>query len=299
MPSNEKQSTSALAKRLGLSSKLVFEQFAARGWIARLDDKWELTASGRAQGGEVKHSDKFGNYIVWPSDTPVDGQDSSAAPVTDTLYTATQLGELVDLSARWVNMLLAELGWLSRQDKGWLVTEQGIAQGAIQKYKQPDALPFALWPDYLLANHTFQLSVKALKGDLGLALGLENELSSTSKAYRTKYPANLRTADGHQVRFKSEVILDNWLYMAGIAHAYERLLPVNESVFSEFYLPQANLYIELVLQQPCDIYRAYKAEQQALYRKLKLNVVTIKDAELSQLDKVLPRLLEQQGIKTA
>lgn len=299
MPSNEKQSTSALAKRLGLSSKLVFEQFAARGWIARLDDKWELTASGRAQGGEVKHSDKFGNYIVWPSDTPVDGQEVSTAPVTDTLYTATQLGELVGLSARWVNMLLAELGWLSRQDKGWLVTEQGIAQGAIQKYKQPDALPFALWPDYLLENHTFQLSVKALKGDLGLALGLDNELSSTSKAFRAKYPANLRTADGHQVRFKSEVILDNWLYMAGIAHAYERLLPVNESVFSEFYLPQANLYIELVLEQPCDIYQAYKAERQALYRELKLNVVTISDAELSQLDKVLPRLLEKQGIKVS
>jgi len=33
------------------------------------------------------------------------------------------------------------------------------------------------------------------------------------------------------------MIIDNWLYMAEIVHAYERKLPIEEDVYSDFLHP--------------------------------------------------------------
>jgi hypothetical protein len=43
---------------------------------------------------------------------------------------------------------------------------------------------------------------------------------------RKKFPDKHRSTDGHLVRSKAEVLIDNWLYMAGIVQAYERRLPI-------------------------------------------------------------------------
>ena len=40
------------------------------------------------------------------------------------------------------------------------------------------------------------------------------------------------------------MLIDNWLYMQQIAHAYERKLPVEEDVYCDFYLPAGKAYIE-------------------------------------------------------
>lgn len=63
---------------------------------------------------------------------------------------------------------------------------------------------------------------------------------------RQRYPANYRTSDGHYVRSRAEVMIDDWLYNHHIAHAYERKLPVAEDSISDFYLPQGNVYIEIL-----------------------------------------------------
>ena len=62
--------------------------------------------------------------------------------------------------------------------------------------------------------------------------------------FRKKYPAKYRAQDGHYVRTKSEVIIDNWLYNHLIVHAYERKLPIDEDVYCDFYVPQGKCYIE-------------------------------------------------------
>ncbi|WP_226036714.1 hypothetical protein [Aquibacillus saliphilus] len=56
--------------------------------------------------------------------------------------------------------------------------------------------------------------------------------------------AKHRSADGHYVRSRAEMLIDNWLYMSEIVHAYERKLPIEEDVYTDFYLPVGKVYIE-------------------------------------------------------
>lgn len=54
----------------------------------------------------------------------------------------------------------------------------------------------------------------------------EQTTDSVYDDFRTNFPPNLRTKDGHQVRFRAEVIIDNALYDYGLAHAHERKLSI-------------------------------------------------------------------------
>lgn len=54
--------------------------------------------------------------------------------------------------------------------------------------------------------------------------------------------------DGHRVRSKSEVIIDNYLYDHNLKHAYEKAYPIDNNkehdLHPDFYLPELDLYIE-------------------------------------------------------
>ena len=75
----------------------------------------------------------------------------------------------------------------------------------------------------------------------------ENE---TINDFRKNYPAEYRTKDGHYVRSKAELTIDDSLYLWGIPHAYEKKLPnTDENVYSDFHIPsgkgrQKAVYIE-------------------------------------------------------
>lgn len=297
MSATDKLSTTALAKRLGMPGKALFEQLAQQGLIVRIDNSWELTQAGRAAGGESRKSERFGVYIVWPEQLGVDGKD----PVVDskaTKLTASQIGAQVSLSARQVNALLSELGWINRYHKGWQLTPQGQALGAQQKESNRTGIPYALWPEHVLKNRAFELSLKALQGDLGQALGLNETADQETVSFRQKFPANFRTADGHQVRSKAEMIIDNWLYMAEIVHAYERKLPVEEDVYCDFYIPSGKVYIEYWGYEEDPKYLKRKREKLDVYARYGLNLIELKEADVQILDDVLPRLLLKFGVET-
>ncbi|MCC6866823.1 MAG: hypothetical protein IT280_11770 [Ignavibacteria bacterium] len=64
---------------------------------------------------------------------------------------------------------------------------------------------------------------------------------------RLRYPTKCRCNDGHYVRSKNEVIVDNWLFNNNIAHAYEKkLLGIN--ILCDFQIINKNhkeVYIEI------------------------------------------------------
>ena len=62
---NSLLSTSALAKKLDLPAKTIFELLVAKGWIERVGDLWKLTGKGQFEGGDYVTSKKFGEYIGW------------------------------------------------------------------------------------------------------------------------------------------------------------------------------------------------------------------------------------------
>lgn len=209
------------------------------------------------------------------------------------LLVATQLSERLDLSSRRVNLLFAELGWIERQQQGWIVTAQGQALGGEQRHHPQTNTPFVVWPESILTNNVFQTAVKHLGGE---------DTSSTSVAdnheqnFRDRFPAQHRTTDGHFVRSKAEVLIDNWLYMSGIVHAYERQLPVEEQVYCDFYLPAGKVYIEYWGFENDPIYSARRKIKQAVYRKYRLNLIELADEHIRNLDDYLPQVLLKFGI---
>ena len=116
---------------------------------------------------------------------------------------------------------------------------------------------------------------------------------------RQRYPANYRTSDGHYVRSRAEVMIDDWLYNHHIAHAYERKLPVAEDSISDFYLPQGNVYIEFWGKEEDAAYARRMREKQEIYQRNNLKLISLTDAELYRLDDHMPRLLRDFGIRPA
>ncbi len=112
-----------------------------------------------------------------------------------------------------------------------------------------------------------------------------------------RYPATLKTLDGHLVRSKSEMLIDNFLYINGITHAYDKKLPITELAYCDFYIPVTRnvtrgVYIEYWGLDD-EEYLKRKAEKVELYIKYKLPLIEIKEIEISNLEEILTtKLLE-------
>jgi len=310
-------STTALSKTIGLTSKELFKHFSEQGFIEKNDNSWVLTAAGSRIGGEYKESKQYGKYIVWPEnlevtiengngnidkDKPTTARASSQSfgtkPPTDKSksITARSIGDSFDLSATKINFILSELGWLQKGLKGWLLTEQGKKQGGLQAEDGRSGVPYVRWPETLVES-------KALKETIHQVKGTESKQPVASTApseeigFRDKFKAEHRAADGHMVRSKAEMLIDNWLYMAEIVHAYERKLPIEEDVYTDFYIPTGKVYIEYWGYENEPKYLARKKKKIELYAKYGFNLIELQDKDVYNLDDILPRLLLKYGVQ--
>lgn len=285
---SDKLSTSALAKLREQDAKQLFSELKTAGYIVRSENKWILTEIGERFGGEYVNHPKFGTFIVWPENLLID----LAATAGKTL-TATQLGESFNLSAKKINLLLSELGWIHRDDQSWLITESGLRAGGEQREDKTSQNQFVVWHDTLTKNKRLRQSVVEF-------LGQDAETHSTDvsiSSFRQKFEAKHRTLDGHYVRSKGELIIDNWLYMAGVVHAYERQLPIEEDVISDFYLPSGKVYLQYWGSDNGATDEKVKQAKLAVYKKHGFPLIEIHPEDIAQLDSVLPALLRPFGIK--
>ncbi len=202
---------------------------------------------------------------------------------------ATSLGERFKLSGRGMNLLLAELGWITREKKGWVPTPQGRVLGARRKDHHSTGIPFVLWPDSILGNKALLSTVRSFSGETEEAT--EVPAPEGKSGFRNNLRPTLRATDGHWVRSRAEMLVDNWLYMSGIVHAYERRVPVEEELYCDFYIPAGHVYVEFwgLLNDPK--YAARRKEKLAIYQKYKLNLIELTDEELRNLDDCLPKML--------
>lgn len=119
----------------------------------------------------------------------------------------------------------------------------------------------------------------------------------TKLSIQEKFPPKHRTQDGHYVRSKAEIIIDNFLYNNSLVHAYERKLPVDEDIYCDFYLPQGKLYIEFWGIENDPKYTRRKREKQAIYKKYQLQLIELVENDIYNLDEVLAKKLLNFGIK--
>ncbi|MGF1754101.1 phage antirepressor KilAC domain-containing protein [Vibrio makurazakiensis] len=286
---SDKLSTSALAKNREIEPKQLFNELKHAGYIVRAKDKWVLTERGEKFGGEYVNHTKFGSFIVWPENLLIDALSTSGKSLT-----ATQIAATFKLSAKKINLLLNELGWIYRDDQGWHITEIGVKAGGEQREDKHSQSQFVVWHDTIVHN-------KHLKQSVIEFLGKDAENHSTDvslSSFRQKFEAKYRTLDGHYVRSKGELIIDNWLYMAGVVHAYERPLPIENEIMSDFYLPSGKVYIQYWgTDHHGTVAEEKRLETVDVYQTHGFNLIEVFPEDIVDLDRVLPPLLRQHGIK--
>jgi len=205
--------------------------------------------------------------------------------------TARALGGKYGLSANKINSIFSELGWIIKYLKGWKITEQGIKQGGLQDEDSKSGVPFVRWPETIVSKKPFLDSIQEMKG--------ESEMTPVKKTeFREKFEAKHRSTDGHFVRSKAEMLIDNWLYMAEIVHAYERKLPIEENVYCDFYIPTGKVYIEYWGYENDSKYLHRKKEKIAIYEKYGFKLIELNDNDVLNLDDTLPRLLLKHGVQS-
>ena len=284
-------STTATAKRLNLEPKVLFTKLQEVHYIVRELDKWTLTAKGKLAGGRIKNSVKLGDYIEWPesfdlSDLPV--HQSPDVPLE--LISATKLGNQFGLSTNILNHLLSELGWVDKGLKGWVATTQGLKQGAVQSEDSRSGVPYVRWPVSISQSELLLTSINGMSATAQSSQAVSSAFTNTPSLSKQndKNEAIYSAIDGHNVHSKASMIIDNWLYMAEIAHAYQRRLPIKEIVYCDFYLPAGKVYIEYWKDDLELKSLALKQNKLAVYRKYGLRLI-----ELNQDGQSLPSMLSK------
>lgn len=288
------KSISALAKAAGVAPKELFQNFCERGFIVRANDKWNLTEQGKAAGGKLMVSQKYGEYVAFPEEAMNEPSGKATAP--GKYLSVTKIGEMVNMSPQNLNAVLSELGWIVKAPvKGWNLTKAGENLGAIQKIYDKTGIPYVMWPEDIVGRPAFAQSIQEYKGESS-----PNDATQTSAApgFREKFEAKHRAQDGHFVRSRAELIIDNWLYMAEISHAYERKIPIGEEMYCDFYIPSGKVYVEFWGMENDPQYALRKKTKIETYKKYDLNLIELRDADVQSIDDILPGLLLKFGVKS-
>jgi hypothetical protein len=287
--------------------KLCYEHWKA-------DQAGELAACETC--GKLKEDQKPLCYACYKAGRSGGPLPAPAAPnkASGNLLSATQLGESFGVSAQRVNLALAELGWISKEPKGWTATKQGLKLGAVQKEHFQTGVPYVSWPAAITEHKALQAAMQELYGEPGPELLVDAPLklvvvqeapmepvpaaTEAALGFRDKFEAPHRAQDGHRVRSKAEALIDNWLYQASIVHAYERRLPIDEEVYSDFWIPSGKVYIEYWGMESNPRYAERKKVKQDIYKKYGFSLIELNDEEIRNLDDHLPRKLRTFGVHT-
>jgi len=142
--------------------------------------------------------------------------------------------------------------------------------------KNPGERCYDCWLIYKKNEEKKSLSYKASSGE------------TEEQDFRTKFPANIRAEDGHKVRSRAEQLIDNWLYHKGIVHAYERRVPIEEEVYSDFFIPIGQkVWIEFWGLDELK-YNKRKEIKKSFYKKNKKNLIELTDKDVENLDDIMP-----------
>jgi hypothetical protein len=297
-------STTSLANELDIKPADLFDKFKALGWIERNGDKWALTDAGKQKGGQMRTSPKYGEFIVWPDNISIESIQKNKASAK--FLNATAIGNGFNISSQRLNLILSELGWIEKafvgQDtNGWSVTKLGKSIGGKQFEHETSGGYYVLWPETVVTNKSLldvfnsNPTEKELKAP---APGQSQPPLRQTGDYRDRFEAKHRTLDGHYVRSRAEVIIDNLLYQYGLVHAYERKIIIgDEEVLSDFYLPAGKVYIEFWGLENDPKYVERKNKKIEFYKRNDIPLIELTDSDILSLDDHLPRKLKNYGIK--
>ncbi|HEY3697841.1 MAG TPA: hypothetical protein VGK97_00815 [Spongiibacteraceae bacterium] len=280
----QKLSTSALAKTLDIPLQQLFGTLRDCGWIRKVDDGWVLTAKGEFEGGEYVHSKRYGRYIVWP-EALLEHQLLRGIE-SNRLLNSAQLARKYQISVREVRRLFGDLGLLQRTFNGWELTRDGERLGGISIDSDSGDSDIT-WPESLLENDTVTAQLDYLQRLYHDADQRENDLLAAI--------TDLEARDGHRFRSRNELLVCHWLYLAGIAHAYRHRLPLPQPHHADFWLPAAQVYLEVGGDEKDAAAIAATMERIEIYRKQQWHFIEVRAENFEHLDDYLTRALREFG----
>lgn len=289
----EKLSTTAMAKLLDMSAQQLFSALKDYGWIDRVDNAWILTSKGEFEGGEYRDSKRYGRYIVWPE--ALQHHALVVSIENSQRLTTANLAKRFGLHPRMVSRALAELGLQTHTILGWELTEQGDKFGGVQEESESSGSLHVSWPKDIIENPVVHRELDTLC--LVDVTDESNPDDSVVDLFSASSESLFASSDGHQLHTQLELHVCNWLYLAQLAHAYKRRLPVEDQLLADFYLPAASVYIECWQDKLEHKNLSNKLKKQETYRVERLRVIDIHSRDINRLDKVLGDSLRELGIR--
>jgi hypothetical protein len=290
-------STTSLSNELDIPTNELFSKLKGIGWVIRKNDKWVLTELGKQKGGQMRTSPKFGEYIVWPENISFENINQEGAKFLN----ATAIGKHYNISSQRLNLILSELGWIEKDLAGWTITRLGHTVGGRQYEHETSGSFYVLWPPNILQNKSLNEVFRESQPEKEISKisTQQNQIiiQPASNNFRDKFEAKHRTKDGHYVRSRAEVIIDDTLYYYGLVHAYEKKVPIEEELYTDFYLPNGKVYIEYWGLENDPKYIERKKNKIEIYKKYELKLIELNDDDILNLDDHLPRKLLKYGIK--
>lgn len=290
-----KLSTTALARKLDIPVQQLFATLRDYGWIKRSGDAWVLLPKGEFEGGGYQNSRRFGRYIVWPQ--TIDHHPLLAAIESNQRITAASMRRYYPrLHARQINRALAEIGLQHHSILGWELTALGRSLGGKQEESEASGAFYVTWPHEVVDNPVIHRELTRQS----------DQIPTTEPSDPSAEPdlfANPRESiscdgiDGHQLKTPLQMRVCNWLYLAQLAHAYQRALPTEELVTADFYVPAGNVYIDCWESDITAGEISARLHKRGLYKQLGLHSLEVNSADGERLDEVLGRGLLAFGIR--
>jgi hypothetical protein len=292
---DSKLSTSALARKLDIPAQQLFATLKDYGWIARVGESWALSPKGEFEGGSYQNSRRYGRYIVWPE--RLDQHPLLSAIESNQRITAASMCRYYTrLHARQINRALAELGFQRHSILGWELTPLGRTLGGQQEESKNSGAFYVTWPHEIIDNPVVHRELTRQSDQIQPAV-VSDEVEPDLFAAATEASSACNGVDGHNLKTPLETRVCNWLYLAQLAHAYQRALPVEELVCADFYVPDGNVYIDCWEAEIPALELSGKLHKRELYRELDLRHIEINASDVERLDEILGRGLLSFGIR--
>lgn len=288
-------STTALAKKLDIPTQQLFATLKDYDWIRRVGDSWTLTHKGEFEGGTYQNSRKYGKYIVWPEH--LERHPLLVAIESNQRITAASLCRYYPhTDPRHINRALAEMGLQEHSVLGWELTPRGRALGGQQEESKNSGAFYVTWPHEIVDDPVVHRELSRFSAQH--VAPAEDEGSEPDLFAQSAGSAQAgQGLDGHVLSSPLQTLVCNWLYLAQLAHAHRRALPVEEELFADFYLPAGNVYIDCwEADVPAGELSARLAKRD-VYREMDLRHLEVNAGDETRLDAVLGRGLLAFGIR--
>jgi hypothetical protein len=299
--------TTQLAKQNFLPAAELFDWLHGLGWMRKgRDGKWVLTEKGNAVGGKLIKTE-HGEVPAWPESVlrRADFIERSWKWFKTHTLDAKDLAKSFggDVESWEVNEVLGLGGLiLAVPPQGWAPTPEGYERGGFSACKPAyESSPHVRWKRAILDDETFLEKIKTGLGQKAFPRVLV-ETKPPQRAAKKSSAASpcecrFRTDDGHYVRSKAEVLIDNWLYAHGLAHAYEPPLPGGKYI-GDFLVPtpKGGIYIEFWGLAGDGTYDRKRLKKTEVYRSSNLRLMDLDESDMASLDASLKERFAKFGL---